>query len=356
MNIQRMFLLILACIAGASASFAQVSQVQTLAVTSFVAGGYRGLLTGTSGPGGIAGELTVRVEQSGEFTAALNLEGRDFPLIGKFAAGNYSGSINTGSNEQIGVSLSFTGTASLSGTVNGAGQSLAYAGAHIVNNGSAGNNYRFIISPGELIGSGSGPEGTGYGDMYVRESGVVSIAGRLPDGQRFSTESFVTSGTSVPVYAHLHGGPAAGIAGVLVFQDVPNVSDCHGTLYWYEPPQATAHYPDGFELATQYVSTQYNRVIGGLYHNVVTFTASGADLQSTFSTNITLIPYGNLYYGDADTVHLVLARSRDRFYGHFEDPTTHLRHTFDGVLLVKSRTGAGLFVSQGLGGTVSIQY
>ncbi len=355
----RSILLSLALIGGAFAAIPQVSNAQIDlspdVAGPVVAGGYRGLLTGTSGPGDIDGELAAHVRKNGEFTGALSLEGKRFPLLGKFTAGAYSTTIHD-AGKPVGVSIAFTGTGSLTGVVTDGSQTLDYSGGPITDTSSAGGRYRFIISPGQVLSSGSAPEGTGYGDMYVRTRGTVSLLGRLPDGTYFSAESSITSGSSVPVYVHMGRSPYTGFAGTLYFQDVPNVSDCSGTTYWAKAAKADSHYPDGFETTAQFVACGYNRVIGGLDRDVATFTASGSDLQANVTADITLTPQGNLYRGAADKVHLTLRRSEDIFFGSFEDTTTQLRHPFAGVLLPKSRTGAGIFFSEGLSGTVTIQY
>ena len=162
------------------------------------------------------------------------------------------------------------------------------------------------------------------------------------------------AGSSVPIYIHMGESPDTGIAGTLVFQDVPNASDCHGVLYWAKPPKAKGQYPEGFEMGTQFKASQVNRVIGGL--SAATFTATGSDLTTPFTASIPLIRFGNLNLGTADKVHLTISRFNNTFYGTFADPTTHLSHPFSGVLLTKSRTGAGLFFSESLSGTVAIQY
>jgi len=53
---------------------------------------------------------------------------------------------------------------------------------------------------------------------------------------------------------------------------------------------------------------------------------------------------------------LVLGPIGDAFSGSFKDPVTNKMDPFVGVLLPKSRTGAGLFLSDGLSGAVEIQY
>lgn len=365
----------LACTGGACAAFAQTTDAQTdLSATPksngvlaygasadiagpVVAGEYRGLVTGTSGASLIAGDLNAHVGATGRLTGGLNLGGTHFVLTGTFSNSRiYSTTITTGTGVKIGIALSFTGTGSLTGSISDAGQPLSYSGGPGLNTSAAGGGYRFTISPGELVDSGSAPEGTGYGDMYVRSSGMVSLVGRLPDGTRFATDSALTSGSSIPVYLHIGDSPDTGIAGTLVFQDVPNVSDCNGTIYWAKPAKPNSHFPAGFELATVFRAARFNAVIGDLDHDVASFTASGADLASAVSASVTLAPDGNLYHGYDDKVGLTISRSKDTFFGSFEDPTTHLRHQFDGVILPKTRTGAGIFFSQGLSGTVTIKY
>jgi hypothetical protein len=63
-----------------------------------------------------------------------------------------------------------------------------------------------------------------------------------------------------------------------------------------------------------------------------------------------------LYAGAVKGAQLTIDPRLNEFYGSFRNPTTHTVCQFGGVLLPKSRGGGGLFVSQGLSGTVTIQY
>ena len=149
-------------------------------------------------------------------------------------------------------------------------------------------------------------------------------------------------------------------AGTLVFQDVPNVSDCAGTLYWSRPASnSSSPYSVGFETGTQFIADKYDPFISQLKGDVAGFVASGADLSSDFSTSVTLHYQGGFipdYAGAAGNVRLMLVPIGDGFTGSFEDPVTSKSDSFLGVLLPKSRTGAGLFISDGQSGSVNIQY
>lgn len=313
---------------------------------------FRGLVTTGTAAGLISGDMRLAAEGNGNFSAVLNLGGIDYRFTGKFLEdGSFTGTEDHGA---IGVSLTYTGAAGITGTVSAGMQTLSYTAGPVSDTSAAGYWYRYIMSPGQVIGSGSAPEGTGYGDMYVRSNGEVSLVGRLPDGSAFSTATLITSGSFATIYRHMGAGVNSGVAGTLVFEDVPDVSDCSGTLYWAKP--ASARYPGGFEMATQFTASAYDKVIGGLDGATVSFSASGADLVTPLTTNITMRSDGNLDGGSADGVHLIIERSQNRFRGEFENPVTHELTEIRGVLLTKSRSGAGLFVSHGVSGTVTIQY
>ena len=315
------------------------------------------MLSGTSPSDLVAGDLTVFVGRSELFTATLNLAGVHVPVVGNFKnSGVFSTTVGNGLGTRISVSLAFSGTASLTGTISDPVETVYYTGNPISDVGPASGHYRFIINPGQAFTTGSTPQGTGYGQMFVGTGGVVSIVGRLPDGTGFATKSAITSGSALPIYSHQGGSPNTGVEGTVVFQDNPDVSDFTGTLYWTKLPNADPSYPEGFEMATQLVGSEYNRVIGGLNGDVVTVTLSGADLQKPITAKITLAPNGPWDQGDAQQVHLTLVRTQNKFFGSFADPVTHLRHPFFGVLLAKSRTGGGMFFSQGLSGAISLQY
>ena len=368
MHIHRTILLTLAFLAGASAAFAQIPEAGS--PFPVVAGSYKGLLTGSAGNDLVLGQLTARVAKSGAFTAGLELGGSFYPLAGTFVASGsnggstYSTIIKSGSGGPIAVSLAFSGTApGLTGTVTQAGNGLLYTGGLISNTSSAGGFYRFIIGNREKFDVTLGeqpltaipfPEGTGYGDMTVHANGLVTIVGRLPDGTAFATESLVTSGSNVPIYIHMGTSLLGGLGGTLTFEDIPNTSDCDGVLFWTKAPNAK--FPDGFRLPTEFQASQFDRVIGGLNGDVVSFEAIGDDLAKPVTASIPLTLDGNLDLGASDKVHLTISRTKNTFFGSFVDTKTNLRRPFAGVILTKSRTGAGLFFSEGSSGTVMFNY
>jgi hypothetical protein len=63
-----------------------------------------------------------------------------------------------------------------------------------------------------------------------------------------------------------------------------------------------------------------------------------------------------MFGADTKDLHLTIDSAADTFSGSFEDSTTHKTHSFAGMLLPKSRTGAGYFLSGGQSGSVNIGY
>jgi hypothetical protein len=186
------------------------------------------------------------------------------------------------------------------------------------------------------------------------------IAGHLGDGAAFTTASVISSGSSVPVYANLYHSTSGVLAGTLTFQDIPNVSDCGGTLFWSRPAiKSSSPYTGGFETGVQFTAAEFNPFIDQLSGDEAGFVATGADLLAESSTTVTMHFHNGFlpsYLGSTPTVRLSIEPIGDYFRGSFEDPVTDKMDSFFGVLLPKSRTGAGFFFSDGLSGSVNIQY
>jgi hypothetical protein len=156
----------------------------------------------------------------------------------------------------------------------------------------------------------------------------------------------------------MYGG--GGVGGTLVFRDISQVSDCDGTLYWLKPPtQSHSAYSQGFDLAVKFQATQFNPVIGGLTRDAASLDASGANLESDFSSSVTLepnFPAVHFFGGEARNLRLAIRPGTDSFLGSFKDSTTGAMRSFTGVILPKSRSGAGYFFAGGLSGSVNIEY
>jgi hypothetical protein len=257
--------------------------------------------------------------------------------------------------------VGFNAGGQITGTISDANGSFSVNGEAAGNAVSAYGIYPFTISPIPDTEAINTPQGIGFGYMYVRPSGAVLIVGRLGDGAEFSTASTI-SGTSVPVYANLYHSSGGVLAGILNFQDIPNVSDCAGTLYWSRPAiNSSSLYSAGFQTSTQFAAAQFNPFISELNDDAVRVDVTQYD-GSEFATDVTL-HYRNgfipVYEGEGSgngPLILSLAPIGDAFSGIFLDPWTDKWATFSGILLPKSRTGAGMFFSDGRSGSVNIQY
>jgi hypothetical protein len=322
---------------------------------------YRALITGTSGTGVPAGALNATVRKGGSFSGTLYWAGTRIPLKGKFDTnGAYSTVLKLKDGASLAISLGFDPQGNLTGTVTIDGETYALNGGSISKARGMAGSYTFTISPGVALESGTAPAGIGFGYMDVLPTGAVSLVGELPDGKSFATSSWITSGSSVPIYAPLYQSAGGGMEGTLVFRNVPDVSDCDGTLVWTSPSNKShSPYAGGFELSAQFQATRFNANIAGLNHDSVSFNATGGDLQANFLQDITVTPIASvipIFGGNASQIHLSIAPMADVFFGSFEDATTHSMRSFTGILRPKSRTGAGLFLSDGLSGSVDIEY
>jgi len=322
-------------------------------------GEFRGLVTSSSGSGLVEGEVTARVEKTGAFRAQLNLGGVRTALKGMFSTeGVYSSSVKLKDGTEWTLSLSFDGGGNLVGTLsNGSGVYSFSAGA-ASGAGSAQGEYTFTVEPGQAFGVGTAPGGVGYGYLNVHSNGEVTIVGHMADGSSFSTSSWVTAGSSVPVYVNPVKHPGSEIGGTLVFSDVSQTNEWTGTLFWARPP-SPGLYPAGFELDAGFDAVPFDPRIVGLNHDQVDFSARGGGLRAEVLTRVTLnanVPFASLYGGSTAAVRLALYPRSDLFFGSFEDRRAHVRRSFVGVISPGSRTGAGFFLSGGLSGTVQIAY
>jgi hypothetical protein len=346
---------------GTNNVFQNDTAIFSLTITKIsppVPGPYRALISGSGAPEGI---LTAQLQASGTFAAVLDIRGTQLPLSGTLSQmGLYSTTLTTEGGKPLGVSFGFAG-GNLTGTSTYDGETSLIAGGVVPGGRSApGGAYAFTISPSPALATGTVPEGVGFGRMQVRSSGEVSITGTLADGASFSTLSSVTSGTSIPIYIDLYKPAAGSIGGTIVFNEIPGVSDCQGTLVWTKPAiRKDAQYPQGFQLSAQVEAVRCDSAITGLNGDEVSFSASGAGLQTAFSANVTLkdgVPSRSMFGANTTNLHLAIDPAADTFFGSFEDSTTHKTYSFSGTLLPKSRTGAGFFLSGGQSGSVNIGY
>jgi hypothetical protein len=329
---------------------------------TFVPGAYTGLVTGTSAPGGIGGLISARVQKSGAFTGMLDLEGARLAFNGVFSGtAPYTTTLTPKGGASVNLSLGFDTGGNLAGTASQGGQTFSFSPAQVITAGQAEGVYPFAIDAVASTSTGNVPEGSGIGYIYVRPSGAVAIVGELGDGTSFSTSSAVTSGSSIPVYVNLYKSAAGELAGTLVIQDVPGVSDCAGALSWNRPASANSKsaYAQGFETGAELTADKLDPFIDSLNGESVSFDASGADLGTDFDANVTIKGRGGfipVLQGRETGIHMTVVPIADVFFGSFLDSTTNKMRPFTGVLLPKSRTAAGLFFSGGLSGSVSLEY
>ena len=121
------------------------------------------------------------------------------------------------------------------------------------------------------------PAGTGYATMTVSETGGAAIAGRLADGESFSTTGVLSTGPSAPpqfiiskslAYPSVTTRGARGLlSGTLTFQSQLSqgagiISDLNGTLEWTKPAQSRGAYPAAFDANLNVIGSIYVYVTG----------------------------------------------------------------------------------------------
>jgi hypothetical protein len=319
-----------------------------------VQGVYSGLLN-PSGPGLAGGSVLVRVAPSGSFTGMINWGGKRVPIKGAFGQSTgYSALVSMPGGAQATVTLSFDTSGNLTGTLSENGTVYGLSAEVVSNRGTAGGYYAFTISPDAT--TANIPGGTGFGYLYVHPSGLVSMVGLLGDGKTFSASSWVTSGTSMALFANPYQTNGSGISGSVTFEDIPGQSDCDGSLYWSRAQEGSnSPYPQAFGTSCNLKASQITGVIGGLNDDPASFTADGSNFAGV-SEGITLHSTASGISGTTSDILLRIHPESAFFSGFFTDSVTGQRYPFAGILQPKSRSGAGIIVSGGLTGSVSIYY
>jgi hypothetical protein len=108
------------------------------------------------------------------------------------------------------------------------------------------------------------PQGHGFANVTLKSNGLVSVAGRLPDGTTLTASAPLSKGNRWPLFQQLYRLGSAGrgcIAGMVQVDDTMGVTDMFGPgLYWFRPFQLVQWYPYGWEegLRLDFMAAKYD--------------------------------------------------------------------------------------------------
>lgn len=338
----------------------------------------------------LGGSFVMNVTGTGTFTGTLR-NGKDtHPLAGRVitdvATQRSSGTqtiVRTGRTPLV---VSFTldpATASLSGTINSAGEVAAVdasrnswtaplpAPAGLYNNA--------LELPLENVGDASTPQGAGWTQLTVAALGTVTISGRLADGTAFTSTTIMGSDRRVPLFQLLYTNHGSLRGWQVIGVDEWVSSD---DLTWVKTgPISTADktYASGYIIALNSSGAKYVKptttqpIVLALPDQadnaMVQFSgaeietaAKYADLAQVFRVSKTNVAtFRTATTGNPCAVKMTFVPTTGLFSGSFTltDPGT-LKPivrivSYYGVLLSHRREGVGCFVLPGLATGSAIQ-
>jgi len=257
----------------------------------FYFGHYVGLLTGADVAH--SGTITITSTGTGAFTGTMVVGGVTYRLKGIFEGnGQYRINIPRKNLPALTGILNFGlpfGPDVITGTFNGTSIVLNNAIYKTTAPPPQAGRYTVMIPPDSAqINGASAPQGYGVGTLVVAKTGLLTFAGKLADGTKFSQGTALARGgiwyLFIPLYAK--GGL---LEGTIQFEATAGVSDLDGAVTWIRPAftktpvPLTTLYPAGFGLDTHLYGAVYNPK-GSLVITPVsannTFTAQGAGLPS----------------------------------------------------------------------------
>jgi len=210
------------------------------------------------------------------------------------------------------------------------------------------------------------PQGDGWATMTVQPTGAVSVSGRLADGQTFTYSAFLSKDNVLPLYLTPYSGTGT-VIGSLNFRDVPAQSDvdCAG-VQWFKPANSRdnsyrAGWPGGIQvdlLGSKFVAPNLiaktplgNDPVTSPTVNGV-FMLSDGGIVTPLSNNLSIgtvsratslnAPAG----GTAASSLVVSLSSNGNFTGSFKHPTWKTTPTFGGVVVQKTKTAGGYFLTR----------
>ena len=245
-----------------------------------------------------------------------------------------------------------------------------------------GNPHGYLVTPSEvkytalLSGtskSASIPKGTGYATMSVSAKGGIVMAGKLPDGESFSTfGTLVGSKTENQIviskdliYPSVTNKGASGfLLGTLTFDAVSGTSDFNGSIEWIKPEQSTGEYQAAIDTNLNVIGSIYippakgDSVLPGF--PVEGGTTSGmlelSDTSGVIASGSCQLTAGNklTITNPPDDLKAVITPANGVIKGTFDYPGHNTPTEFSGVLYQDQIKGGGFFLGPNGGGTMSL--
>ncbi len=214
------------------------------------------------------------------------------------------------------------------------------------------------------------PQGSGYGRMTLSASGMVIWVGKLADGAGIAFSSRLTASNRLPVHVPLYLKKGL-FTGHVQFDPEAGDSDATGMgLRWFKPPgPKSAPYAAGWGsgvdvelVASKYLApkpvtaqdpypgTVFGTLVPGVPAPEVNLTlvafGGGLEQEATYECNLNarnlVSPMGSAV---VDRMKISFTAATGAFTGSFVNPETGKAVTINGMVLQKTQTARGNFLS-----------
>jgi hypothetical protein len=354
-------------------------------VNPAVAGYYTGLATPTAAstnPARQVGMSAVSVTSTGEYTGKITLGGSATPVVisGTLASGAATTDIVRAGLPTLTLTLTLAGDVITGTLIEGATEvstlalnKLLYtatvpAVAPLMNvplavrNPATGNGaYTAILqalTPAEQgLAATAYPQGSGWVTLSVATSGLVTVSGKLGDGQAVSYSNYLSKDNVLPFFISPHAGTGT-VSGLVSFRDIPGQTDVDGQeLIWFKAANAsdTSYrngWPAGIKVdlfGSKFIAPSLANVGARMFLTDGNLASAATNhLSVNAASQVTVIsstlPGGNL---------VVTLATNGSFSGTFVHPVSNKSTALGGVILQKTQSGSGYFLGLPATGTVS---
>jgi uncharacterized repeat protein (TIGR02543 family) len=328
-------------------------------------GAYRGLVQGSD-----SGLLLVTLGANGAFTGRLVLEGRTYPLAGRFSlSGAAAITIPRGTllpPLTLSLRLDLAGPSGISATVSdGSGTSSAVASAsYRAAAGRFAKAGRYTIAlPANLDTTDpDAPRGDGYATLVVDATARATFSGVLADGRPFTAAGFLSGDATFEFHVPLFGG-AGSVAGRFALRETA-VSDLDGTFHWSKPERlADRFHPGAFEtdhaiVGSRYVAPPMGKPVLAVAatENNSRLTLADGDLEPAVVQSVTLDPTNRVRLGSPALpgLRVGINAAAGTFSGSFVHPATGVASRIRGVIFQKQNAGFGFFLGEDESGSTAL--
>ncbi|HRJ09104.1 MAG TPA: hypothetical protein PK490_13735 [Prosthecobacter sp.] len=318
---------------------------------------FSGLITNASPGAANTGVITLKLLANGAYSGKLTVGAVTVSFAGSFAADGGTAVIPiTGKPPltSLDITLDVLGAVPrITGTLSGTGFNSEVAMEAVLYNSKtfplpAGlvGAYTAVFLPTE--NTAGIPQGDGYATVTVKNTGAVSLAGKLADNSKLTHGSLIHGVNVWQLYIPMHKN-AGFLSGRVLFAPDPGYSDFGGFISWVKPLTAGLHSGE-FVTGVDIVGARYRPPLKdqralGLMNSApnAVFAASGGGLVTDpFTRNVTLDTKNKFVIPvDAGALKLTLMPGTGLFTGSFKDGAA--TRAVGGVILQTLNSGSGFF-------------